>query len=92
MFSPQGHAQLPQLAVKTSRTLVLQSYKGIPKTYEAPHLPPQQEKPLFGKENNKLNFLKCITGKTSFYVICEELSTDTQSTKYNSKVMGSVIN
>lgn len=39
---------------------------------------------FFGKEN-KLNFPKHITGKTSFYVICEELSTDTQSTKYNSK-------
>lgn len=47
---------------------------------------------LFGKENNKLNFLKHITGRTSFHVICEELSTDTQRTKYNSKVMSSVIN
>lgn len=44
------------------------------------------------KENNTLHFLKHITGKTSLYVICEELKPATQSTKYNSKVMSSVIN
>lgn len=30
--------------------------------------------------------------KISLYVICEELSTAIQSTKYNLEVMGSVIN
>lgn len=46
---------------------------------------------LVGREN-ELHFLKCIMNETSLYVICEELSTAIQSTKYNLEVMGSVIN